>query len=200
MNKELPLADVLEDYALETPVGNNLEILRSMMEKYPQFREELMDFAASRAQIRYTPEPEISVEEEARYKQFGLENLNFFLKGEAASAETLASLTEVAKERGLNRTTLASKVGVSLSLVMYLEKKRLRFSSIPKAIIARLANVLEVSETVIANYLNQLPDLATNASFKSQTRPEELEQKDFADAVRQDQSLSRAQKAELLKL
>ncbi len=83
---------------------------------------------------------------------------------------------------------------------MYLEKKRLRFSSIPKAIIARLANVLEVSETVIANYLNQLPDLATNASFKSQTRPEELEQKDFADAVRQDQSLSRAQKAELLKL
>jgi transcriptional regulator with XRE-family HTH domain len=201
MNTDLTLAEVLEEYAVAASSGssNSQEKLRLMMEKYPQFSEELVDFAAARAQIKYSPDPEIPAGEEKRYQEIGLKNLNFFLK-ETKASPALESLTDAAKERGLSKSKLASALGLSLSLVMYLEKKRLRFASIPKQIIARLAKALEVSEAAVSNYLNQSADLATNASFKSQTRPEEVEQKDFAEAVKQDQALSQAQKNELLKL
>jgi transcriptional regulator with XRE-family HTH domain len=199
MNEELTLAEVLEEYAIAAPESNDTEKLRTMMEKYPQFSEELMDFAAARAQIKYSAEPEISAKEERHYQEIGLNNLNFFLRG-ADSSVALESLTDAAKERGLNKSKFASALGLSLSLVMYLEKKRLRFASIPKELVARLAKVLEISEATVANYLNQSADLATNVSFKSQTRPAEVEQKDFAEAVKQDQSLTREQKNELLKL
>lgn len=199
MNTNLTLAEVLEEYAIAASENQDQDKLRLIMEKYPQFSEELMDFAAARAQIKYSAEPEISAEEEKRYQEIGLKNLNFFLR-EAESSPILESLTNAAKMRGLSKSKLASAIGVSLSLVMYLEKKRLHFASIPKDIIARLAKALEISESVVSNYLNQSADLATNASFKSQTRPEEVEQKDFAEAVRQDQSLSQEQKSKLLKL
>jgi transcriptional regulator with XRE-family HTH domain len=199
MNTNLTLAEVLEEYAIAASESQDQDRLRLIMEKYPQFSEELMDFAAARAQIKYSAEPEIFVEEEKRYQEIGLKNLNFFLR-EAETSPAFDSLTDAAKERGLSKSNLASSIGTSLSLVMYLEKKRLRFASIPKEIIARLAKALEVSESAVSNYLNQSADLATNASFKSQTRPEEVEQKDFAEAVRQDQSLSQEQKSELLKL
>jgi transcriptional regulator with XRE-family HTH domain len=199
MNTNLTLAEVLEEYAIAASESQDQDRLRLMMEKYPQFSEELMDFAAARAQIKYSAEPEISAEEEKRYQEIGLKNLNFFLR-ETESSPILESLTNAAKMRGLSKSNLASAIGGSLSLVMYLEKKRLRFASIPKEIIARLAKALETSESAVSNYLNQSADLATNASFKSQTRPEEVEQKDFSEAVRQDQSLSQEQKSELLKL
>jgi predicted transcriptional regulator len=199
MNNDLTLAEILEEYAIAAASGNDQEQLRSIMQKYPQFSDELMDFAAARAVIKYSPEEEPSAEEESRYGEIGLKNLSFFLS-RAEHPLNFESLTDIAREKGLNKSKFASALGLSLSLVMYLEKKRLRFASIPKQLIARIAEVLEISEAGVSNYLNQSADLATNASFKSQTRPEEVEQKDFAEAIRQDQTLSQQQKNDLLKL
>jgi hypothetical protein len=235
MNKELfkerQLEDVLEGYAVETPTGNDREILKRWMKEFPDYAEDLMDFAATRATIKFSPEPVLTNEEEIRYKKSGLENLRSFLKNKEKKSESLSSLTDLAKSLGMNKGKLAATLGLSLSLVMYLEKRRLRFASIPNEIISRLAEALKTSEQAVAEYLLQGQRMATNTSFKSETRPdlpeertlnilhysmsmerqdesesfetredEDDDRKSFAKAVNEDQSLSSAQKGELLAL
>jgi hypothetical protein len=83
---------------------------------------------------------------------------------------------------------------------MYLEKKRLEYSSIPQAIIKKISDVLETGEEIVSSYLAQTPDMAGEASFKTATRPEEVTLKSFAEAVREDQMLSAEEKKKLLDL
>lgn len=198
---EMNLAAVLEEYALATEGENDQQILRQMIEKYPQFAAPLMDFAAARALAKYAPEPEMPAEDAARYQKMGLENLRRVLSESAAAKQTaLQSLTDAAKAKGLNRSKFASALGLSVSLVQYLEKRRLDFASIPKAVIAKVAQVLETGEELVANYLNQPPVATANASFKANERPEELKPKSFAEAVREDQQLSAEEKKRLLEM
>ncbi|MDQ3748722.1 MAG: hypothetical protein M3367_06895 [Acidobacteriota bacterium] len=198
---ETNLPEILEAYALAAPEENNQQTLREWMDKYPQFAADLMDFAAARAIVRYSPEPEIAAADESRYKEFGLNNLREILSGSAEKNETaIASLTELAKAKGLNKLKFAAALDVSLSLVMYLENKRLEFASIPRAVIGKIAQVLETGEDLIASYLNQPPDLATGASYKTETRPDNIKPKSFTEAVCEDQQLSAEQKKKLLDL
>lgn len=194
---ELNLTDVLEAYALAAPHGFDGQILRQMAEKYPQFAVDLQDFAAARAVAKYAPEAEISTADEARYRQIGVENLRAVLSENSAAPE---SLTDTAKSKGLNRAKFAAALGLSVSLVQYLEKRRLDFATIPNKVIAKVAEVLDWSENVVANYLSQSPVNTADMSFKATTRPEELKPKSFSEAVREDQQLSNEEKRRLLEL
>ena len=189
------LTDVLEEYALAAPTEFDQQILRQMTEKYPQFAAELKDFAAARAVVKYAPEQEISASDEARYRQIGMENLRTIL---SENADSLESLTGAAKAKGLNRSNFADALGLSVSLVQYLEKRRLDFATIPKNVIAKIAEVLETGESLVANYLSQSAVSPANASFKATERPEERQPKSFAEAVREDQQLSAEEKRRLL--
>ena len=189
------LTEVLEGYAIDTPEGNDQETLRRWMERHPEFAEELMDFAAARAYVRNVDEGPLPDEE--RYAAIGLNVLKSVLGTEVTA---LNSLTEVAEAKGWKKPEFARKLGLSMSLLMYLEKRRVTIATVPKAIVAKIAELLETSEREIGAYLLQPPSMAGEASFKSQTRPEEERQKDFADAVREDQSLSPGEKQDLLSL
>ncbi len=194
---EINLTDVLEEYALAAPHKFDQAIFKQMCEKYPQFAGDLKDFAAARAVIKYSPEAEMSANEEARFQQIGMENLRAVLSENNTSLE---SLTDAAKAKGLNRSKFAAALGLSVSLVQYLEKRRLDFATIPQDVIAKVAQVLETGEELVANYLNQSSISPANASFKTSTRPEELKPKSFAEAVREDQQLSNEEKQRLLKM
>lgn len=196
------LNEVLEEYAIAAGAKNDHEILRAVIEKYPQFADDLMNFAAARAFAAFSPETEISTAEEAEFQKFGLEHLRRVLSG--ASEQNAAmplSLTETAKAKGLNKAKFAAALDISLSLVMYLEHKRLEFVTIPQTIIGKIAQLLDTSEDSIAEYLNQPPNFAAGASYKAETRPEnDLKPKKFAEAVREDQQLSTEQKRKLLEM
>lgn len=199
MTKETNLQEVLEEYALAAGETNDHQLLRQMSQKYPEYADDLQDYAAARAVIKYAPESEISVSDEKRYGEIGLQNLKSILSElKNAPQNALESLTDAAKAKGMNRTKFAAALGLSVSLVQYLEKRRLEFSTIPKTVIAKVAEVLETNAEAVANYLNQSPISAANASFKTETRPEELQPKSFADAVREDQTLTDSEKSELL--
>ena len=189
------LSEVLEGYAIDTPEGNDQETLRRWMDRHPEFAGELMDFAAARAYARNVDEGPLP--EEERYAEIGLNALKEMLGREAAA---LSSLTAAAEAKGWKKPEFAKKLGLSMSLLMYFEKRRVKIATVPKGIVAKIAELLETSEQAIAAYLSQPPSMAGEASFKSQTRPEEDRQKEFADAVREDQSLSPSEKHDLLSL
>ncbi len=191
------LTDVLEEYALAAPQGFDQAIMQQMAEKYPQFAADLKDFAAARAVIKYAPEAEMSANEDARFQQIGMENLRAVL---SENKNSLESLTDAAKAKGMNRSKFAAALGLSVSLVQYLEKRRLDFATIPQNVIAKVAQVLETGEELVANYLNQSAVSPVNASFKATERPEELKPKSFIEAVREDQQLSNEEKQRLLEM
>ncbi len=199
---ELNLEEVLEEYAVATPSGNDLEILRSLINKYPQYALYLSDFAAARAVVTYAPEEELSNEEEIRFQESGLKSLRMVLNALNAAEETaplsLGSLVEAAKAKGLNRSKFAAALGLSTSLVMYLEKRRLVFASIPKKIVAKISEVLGTGEDLITAYLDQPPEFASSTSFKTESRPENSAPKSFDEAVYEDQMLSPEEKRKLL--
>ena len=200
---ETNLDEILEEYAAATPAGNDLKVLQEVAEKHSQHADDLTDFAAARAVAKHAPEEELSAEEEQRFAEAGLKNLRMVLGAlneSGATAEALQSLVEAANSKGLNRKSFAAAVGLSTSLVMYLEKRRLDFASIPKTIVAKIARVLETGEELVSSYLSQPSDLATNMSFKTNTRAEDLPPKNFSDAVREDQQLSAEEKRKLLEL
>lgn len=198
MNEPI-LEEILEAYIAATPAGNDLKILQNFSEKYPQFSDELADFAAARAVVKHAPEEELSTEEEERFQESGLQNLRAIL-GSLNSSTTLQSLVETAKTKGLNRAKFAAALGLSTSLVIYLEKRRLAFATIPKTIVAKIAGVLEVTEDMVSAFLNQSSEYAADMSFKTETRAEELPPKNFAEAVSEDQQLTAEQKRKLLEL
>ncbi len=198
---DLNLEEVLEEYGAATPSGNDLKILRSFTDSYPQFANDLSDFAAGRAVIRHAPEEELSDEEERRFQESGLKSLRMVLSSlnaTSAAQNALSSLVETAKAKGLNRSKFAAAIGLSTSLVMYLEKRRLVFASIPQKIVAKISEVLGTGEELISAYLDQPPEFASNTSFKTETRAENLAPKSFAEAVRDDQMLTPEEKRKLL--
>lgn len=200
---ETNLDEILEEYAAATPAGNDLKVLREISDKYPQHADALTDFAAARAVVKHAPEEELSKGEEERFAAAGLKNMRMVLgvlNESRATPNALQSLVDAAKTKGLNRKGFAATLGLSTSLVMYLEKRRLDFASIPKTIVAKIARVLETGEELVSSYLSQPSDLATNMSFKTNTRAEDLPPKNFSDAVREDQQLSAEEKRKLLEL
>ena len=188
------LTEVLEGYAVATPGGNDPEVLGRWIREYPQFADDLIDFAAARAEHRAIDARPFG--EEDRSAEIGLNILKEQLRPREFAVPE--SLTAMAERKGWKKPEFAKRSGLSMSLLMYLEKRRLRFSTIPTKLIARLAELLETSEQAIAGYLALPPTTAGEANFKTPTRPDEVRQRDFADAVREDQALSAEEKRALL--
>lgn len=199
MTEKAVLRDVLEEYANAANGVGDEKTLRQMTEKYPQFREDLYDFAGLTAIERHAPEVSMSEAEYEKFEKRGLENLNNFLNRK--NAETLKSLTTAAKILGMKKSVFAETLGMSLSLMNYFEKRRLEFATIPQHIIKKIAETLKTTENAIAEYLQIAPDFMGQADYKSADRPDEINrQKSFDEAVEEDSNLTTEQKRKLIEM
>ena len=157
MSDKFKLEEVLEEYAAATPNGNDLGELRRISEKYPQYAEELADYAAARAVAKHAPDEDLEAAEEMRFQALGLDSLRRVLsesREQVAPAGIIQSLTNLAKSKGLNRTKFAQALGLSVSLVQYLEKRRLDYATIPQGVIVKIADVLETAQDQVATGLH----------------------------------------------
>ncbi len=195
----MTLGDVLEGYAVETPDGNDNAVLRDWIARHPEFADDLADFAAARAIVRHTPDEEPSADEEARDRKLASERLAGVLE-QLRKAPEISSLTQLASDKGLNKSAFANALGLSLSLLMYLEKRRLDVASVPRRIVARIGELLGTGESAVAAYLSKSPDALPQANYKAALMPKAVGRKDFAAAVAEDQTLSPEQKRNLLKM
>ena len=197
MSEKVSLEDVLHGYAYEAGDENNPDVLDKYVKKYPQFYDELTEFAASRSLLKHSPEAELTEKEEQRYWHMGVEQMHTFLKKKPAAIESLNALAE---EQGMNKKAFAAALGVTISLLMYLEKRRLRFASIPSQFIKQIAESVKEKEESVAAYLRGGPELSTQASFKAEGRPRAGAARDFLDVVKEDPGLTDDQRKALLNL
>ncbi len=193
------VADVLESYAIAASGRNDFNILKEWVERYPQFAEELIEFAAECTIDDRTPDQPVSAELERIDRDAARARLSVALHNRR-DVQPITSLIGLAKKERRSMQSFAAAAGLSVSLLMHLERRRVEFASIPGQLVRRLAELLSVGDEAVAEFLRLGPDRAPEMSYKADLMPLPVVQKSFADVVREDQMLSREQKLELLNL
>lgn len=201
--QNLTLDDVLNEFvaAYEQP---SAEALERWAARYPQFRKELVDFAAAWAeQLVLPPAPELSAEREKLLVDRAMSHVqNVVFKraqSEATQAEhrAIASLTGEAKRAGMSGQEFAKACGLDLALVTKLNNRQIKPRSIPARLVGHIARLLERTVEAVTEYLARPPQALAGRAFLARGKPQSSGQQTFADAVRAS-SLNDAEKARWL--
>lgn len=181
-------------------------VLTEFMRLYPHATDALADSAAVGSIVENSPdagsqsESEILTEEKNIVHR-GMETAARLLAARRTSvvqAEVapLSGLRKEAEARGLTIQALASATRLSVPLLIKLDRRLIRFASIPRQAIGRIGAELGRSFEVVAAYLQGDPQFASQASFRADTAPQMPGQQDFFEAVETDLTMDEAQKAE----
>lgn len=204
-NEKLPtLDDVLNEFVAghERPTA---EALEAWVRRYPQFRNELIEFAAAWAEQMVLPAaPELSTDEEERIVDRAMShalNISFSRDEQVQSHQpnenAIKSLTAEAKKAGLSAPEFAKACGLDLVLIAKLNTRQIRPNTIPPKLISHVARLLGRTIEAVTEYLGQPPQPLADRSFLALEKPKSAGQESFADAVRAS-SLSEAEKARWL--
>lgn len=214
---------VLETYllrreeALERASGDQLErarvaraLLSDFMRRYPHASRALEDFAAVESFIESSPDVESETASthgtEEAFVRRGMETVARLLAARRVpqvageTAATLVGLKKEAEALGGTIQSLAVATHMTVSLLVKLDRRLIRFASIPRQAIERIAAGLGRSVETVAAYLQGDPQFASQASFRADTAPQLTNQQDFFAAVETDLQMSEDQKDEWRKI
>jgi hypothetical protein len=153
------LEDVLNEFVAEMDDrGASYELLRSWTARYPAFRAELTDLAASEALLRHSAASAEAIDDDA-LRQVGLDAARGVIariRQERPSLEparaVLPGLMVRAREVGLNIHELAERSQLSVTLIGLLDRRLIRFASIPGQVVDELAAALQTHVDSVLEY------------------------------------------------
>jgi hypothetical protein len=185
-------------------------VLTEFMRRYPHAADSLADFAATASIIENSPDTESQTESESRAQEEsivrrGMETAAHLLAAHRTSiiSEETAPLTGLRKAgeaRALTIQALASATHLSVPMLVKLDRRLIRFASIPRQAIERIGAELGRSFEAIAVYLQGDSQFASQASFRADAAPQMHDQQDFFDAIETDLMMSEKQKDEWRKI
>jgi hypothetical protein len=207
------IEDQLED-VLDAFVAAGPGSLTDWIQRYPHYKRELIEFAASwqlSESLPTSPDAEpvsdaVILEHGKRAVQDLLRTRNFDLEPVASAAGSAASvpirsLIEEARARGLRPRQFAAATGMGENLLAKLDRGLIRFASIPREAFESLAAALQRDLVSIQTYLEQKgPTVASVAAFKAEQTPEAGEPEDFVAAVQTDSTMSPDQRRRWLEI
>jgi hypothetical protein len=198
------LEDVLDAYLSATGTPTH-EALTAWVRRYPQYERELTEFTVDWSLLRHLPPATGTASVvEATLVARGMETLRPLLGAVAQEqatsdgAEPLASLVGEAQRRGLPVSALAQRAGLSVPLVLKLDRRLIRAATLPAQVVQSVAAAIGRDLATVSSYLQGAPRLAQNASYHAGQAPTLAGQEDFADAVRGDLTLTEEQRNHLL--
>ncbi|MPZ13595.1 MAG: hypothetical protein GEU73_04095 [Chloroflexi bacterium] len=200
----IDLDDVL-DALVASDADPNSASLAEWIRRYPQYEREITEFAASWSLMKWLPpSPDAEAVDEETLVRRGMRVVQAVLERRGlASAEAvapIASILEAGRSRGLAPRQLARTVGLGDTLLRKLDRRLVRYTSIPRQAIEALAAALQCETERIARYLQQGPAFATAAQYRAEQAPELAEPEDFFAAVRTDPTMTDEQRARWLGL
>ncbi|HET9494753.1 MAG TPA: hypothetical protein VFR15_11025 [Chloroflexia bacterium] len=199
--RPLPLEEVLDEYVMAVGQPSHPALVE-WVARYPQYTDELTRFTVEWARVEHAPDAPAespSQIEAAVQRHMALLREQGLLRSVESAAE-IAGLVEEAEAKGLTKKQLAERIGVSVPLLTKLDRRLIRFASIPGELVMQVASALSSRFDAVAAYLQGEPLLARAVSYKADEAPTLPEQQDFAEAVLDDAALTPEQRAELLKL
>src|SRR5689334_20705155 len=132
------LEDVLNEFVAEMDeAGASYALLKSWTARFPAYAQELADMAAGEALLRHSPALADQIDDQ-RLMQAGLDAARGVLErarldrpAATPVAAALPGLMARAREVGLNISQLAERTQLSVTLVGVLDRRLVRFASIP---------------------------------------------------------------------
>ncbi len=187
------LDDVLNAYVAYSSEPS-YEVLTEWIRCYPHFEKELTEFTVGWSLSETLPpadEPD-GMDEETLVLR-GMSVVQGILNKEewqpADKQTSFAGLLKEGKARGLSIHGLAEATRLSAALVRKLDRRLIRFASIPTEAIDVLAQAVARGKDEVARYLHRQPVLPASASYKAEEAPKLSDAEDFFEAVRTDETL-----------
>lgn len=197
-NFDYELDKIFAEYEKATETGESSSILQTFVSKYPQYEQELINFASMRFLVNNTPDEPMSLTENEQVSVLTNKILDKIHSNQTEQIQSIESLITAAKNLGMKKIEFAKRIGLNPSQLFNLEIRRYVFSTIPNSLIETVAETLQTTRETIQSFLQLSPSVAAN--HKSQDRPDEVEQISFAQAIKEDETLSAVEKERLLNL
>ena len=188
------LEDVLDAY-VASDNGPDAS-LDDWIRRYPQYEQELTEFAISWSLMRaLPPSPDAEEVNESTLVLRGMSVVQNLLHGHSlesppVSVGSFESLMAEGRANGLEPRQLAQISRLGVSLLRKLDRRLIRYASIPRAAIRGIAEAMRSDEENVSAYLQQSPALAAATEHRSEQAPALAEPEDFFDAVRADPTIS----------
>ena len=203
-NFEPTLDDALNTFVQENdrPTAGNLQ---EWVERYPQFRKDLIDFAAAWAEQLVLPAAEeIGAETEKLLVDRAMSHVhnvaysrNVEKLRQTTSDDPVDSLTKDAQRAGTKPAELARACRLDLGLLSKLNNRQIQPWTIPAELIGILAERLNKTVAALKIFFAGPPRAAVGMAFLSRDKPTASPQQSFTEAVQQS-SLSDEDKARWL--
>jgi hypothetical protein len=202
--QKVSLDDVLSDMAL-TSVRPDAKVLADYVRRYPQFAEELVDFAAElaaeaiSAAVDEDLEPPTTGTSPAVSKALShLQNRLYEVRQEEAAHKASGQDLFGVLDREQFRS-VATKVGVNTFFLTKVRDRTIAPDTIPRGFRLKVAKAMAIEEPILAAYLAGPPTIPDEMRFLSEQKPEASRQQSFVDAVKSS-SLTDDQQRDLLAL
>ena len=198
------------DDALNTFVEENdlptAENLQEWVNRYPQFRKDLVEFAAVWAEQVFLPRAaEMGAEVEKVLVDRAMSHvLNVAYepdqqtREQAENDDPIPGLTGVAQRSGIKPLQLARVCGLDLGLLSKLNSRLIKPETIPTKLVRLLGQHLRKSPAAVRAYFLERPLAGGGKAFLARTKPTRTGQQSFAEAVRSS-SLEEQEKTRWLK-
>lgn len=193
------LEDVL-DALVATKEGPGRATLHDWVREYPQFERELVDFMASWTLMNSAATSNLQMEPtginagtDERLMLRGMsivQNLLHTMPHQAEAPPHLDSLLGAAKAAGMDLADVAQTTHLGEAVVRKLDRRLIRFSSIPRKGIDAIANAIRCQAESVATYLQQPPTFSPRALYRADRVPQLSEPEDFLAAVEKDPTMT----------
>ena len=198
------LEDVLDAYVASDD-GPDAS-LDDWIRRYPQYEQELTEFAISWSLMEsLPPEPDTEEVGVATLVLRGMSVVQNLLHGQplesaSVSVPSFESLIAEGWGNGLEPRQLAQVSRLGVSLLRKLDRRLIRYASIPRDAIRGLAEAIRSDEASVSAYLQQSSALAAATEHRSEQAPALTEPEDFFDSVRADPTISHGDAAHWLEI
>ena len=197
----IALDDVLNEFVMDND-RPTAEVLEKCVHRYPEYRRELVDFAATWAEQLVLPRAdELGAEVEKSLIDRTMSHvLNLVYEQEHQVAEpsetnhTIDSLIGSAQHLGMSAQEFAKSCGLDLLLISKLNNRQIRPQTIPVRLIRHIGRLLQAPWEAVSEYIALPPKSLTGKAYLARGKPESTGQQDFADAIRAS-SLTEPEKA-----
>ena len=201
---EPTLDDALNTFVAENarPTAANVQ---EWVNRYPQCRDDLIDFAAVWAEQLVLPRADaigaatenVLVHRAMSHVHNVAHSRDLETQEQAASAGPVRSLTQDAHRAGMEHSQLARACGLDLVLLSKLNNRQIQPGTIPAALLRTLSEHMHKTTAALQTYFAGPPLAITGKAFLARRKPTSTGQQHFADAVRAS-SLSDEDKARWL--
>lgn len=177
--------EVLMQFAVEQDIPTPGQLQRYITE-FPEFKAELIEFAASLVEDQFHGEP-VETETSEAAAQRGIsqfQNLRYEYAKRGIPAASVRADNPISRLSKGEFGQLAEKLQLPKRVVAKIRDRKIRFASVPTRLIDALASILGVAREVVVMHLMAKPQMARlTTSSLSPGEAGEVRQESFEEAL-----------------